>query len=79
MSQTAPHAMPAQLLSVGDWIECDMLHPTPHKMATKLQTPEAVAYGLELLANPESGWRLPTLDWEARQRRREAAAVTVTN
>lgn len=66
-------------LRVGDWIECDLLHPLPHKMATKLQTPEAVAYGSQLLADPDSGWRRPTVDWEARQQRREAAAVTVTN
>lgn len=60
-------------LSLGDWIECDFTIPTPHTRAARLNTPDAMMLGLELLSDPDSGWRRATRDWSARQAAREAA------
>lgn len=38
-----------ELARVGDVIECDVQNPTPHILYAKLATPEACAFGNELL------------------------------
>ena len=65
----------AAALRLGDWIECDVQNPSPRTLAAQLNTPEALAEGGRLLADPASGWRRATRDWSARK----APAVTATN
>jgi hypothetical protein len=54
-------------LAQGDWIEADFTFPSQHTRAAQLNTPEALAYGAELLADPSSGWRRASRDWTAQQ------------
>lgn len=50
-------------LRLGDWIEADFTYPSQHTRAAQLNTPESLAFGAELLADPASGWRRATRDW----------------
>jgi len=54
-------------LELGDWIEADFTFPSQHTRAAQLNTPEALAYGAELLADPSSGWRRATREWVAQR------------
>jgi hypothetical protein len=53
-----PHEMARRKLvaELNDVIECDVSTPYPHKLRVRLATPEAVAYGNDLLA--EGHWWL---------------------
>ena len=44
--------------SAGDTVECDVTEPQPQTHRLTLLTPEATAFANELLARPNSGWRL---------------------
>ncbi len=44
------------LLCVGDEIKCHVENPSPATLRAKLNTPEAVAMGNELIADKNSGW-----------------------
>lgn len=52
-------------LALGDWIECDVTHPSPRTMAACLSTPQALAEGRKMLRRVDSGWRRATRDWSA--------------
>lgn len=51
-----------QLASVGDTIECEVLHPRPAVLRARLSTPEACAMGNELLMDETGGWRLSDIE-----------------
>ena len=46
--------MPTEFASLGDWI--DVENPVPTTLRARLDTPEAVAYGNDLIA--AGRWRL---------------------
>jgi hypothetical protein len=45
-------------LKLGDWIECDLNFPTPHTRLMRLNTDLSLAFGLRLVSDPASGWRV---------------------
>jgi len=44
--------------SCGDTVECDVREPHPQTHRLTLLTPEATAFANELLARPNTPWRL---------------------
>lgn len=42
----------------GDTVECDVREPYPRTHRLTLMTPEATAFANELLARPNTPWRL---------------------
>lgn len=49
-----------QFACCGDTLECDLREPYPHTHRLTLLTPEATAFANELLALPNTPWRLVT-------------------
>lgn len=45
----------------GDTIQCKVTNPRPAILKARLDTPEAVAMGNELIADTESGWTLSSV------------------